>query len=126
MRAIAAQRPSRKLRAALSDLAAREPEITRSTLEERFLALLDAHSLPRPVVNGRLNGHEVDFHWPEHKLIVETDGAASHLTRAAFQSDRSRDVEHTIAGYRIARFTHTDVVHRPAHTARAIRHLLAG
>ena len=126
MNAIAAQRPSRNLRTALGELAVRDPEITRSRLEERFLALLDAQALPRPIVNPMLNGHEVDFHWPHHNLIVETDGAATHLTRAAFQHDRTRDVQHTIAGYRVARFTWDDVLHRPEATGTALRALLSG
>ena len=114
--AIAAQRPSRPLRAALGDLTARDPEITRSRLEERFLALLDAQALPRPIVNPRINGHEVES--------LETDGTATHLTGTAFQHDRTRDVQHTIAGYRVARFTYAEIAHRPAQTARAIRALL--
>ncbi len=124
MRAIEAQRPSRKLRAGLQELTVHDPAMTRSDLEEALLALLDAHELPRPIVNTILNGHEVDFHWPEQKLIVETDGAATHLTRTAFQDDRTRDVQHTIAGYRVARFTHSDVIHRPEKTGRALRALL--
>ena len=70
---------------------------------------------PHPLVNKIINGHEVD---------VETDGAATHLTRTAFQTDRTRDVRHTIAGYRVARFTHSDVIHRPEQTGRALRALL--
>ena len=124
MKAIAAQRPSRKLTAVLNELAVHDPDITRSQLEERFLALLDSHKLPHPIVNGRVAGHEVDFLWPEQRLIVETDGAATHLTPTAFQTDRHRDVQLTLAGYRVARFTHHDVVHHPGRTATALRALL--
>ena len=58
-----------------------DPDITRSKLEERFLALIAEAGLPRPEVNAIVGGHEVDFFWPEHRLIVETDGAATHLHR---------------------------------------------
>ncbi len=57
--------------------------------------------------------------------MVETDGAATHLTRTAFQDDRTRDVEHTIAGYRVARFTWDDVLYRPEATGKALRQLLS-
>lgn len=35
--------------------------LTRSELEERFLALCEAHGIPRPRVNARVAGLEVDF-----------------------------------------------------------------
>src|SRR5215217_1288294 len=44
---------------------------TRSELEERFLALSDAHGLPRPETNARIEGIEVDFVWRDRRLIVE-------------------------------------------------------
>ena len=65
--------------------------MTRSQLEQRFLAIIDRHGLPRPKVNTLIEGYEVDFAWPEAKLIVETDGFAAHGTRKAFESDRLRD-----------------------------------
>jgi hypothetical protein len=47
---------------------------TRSRGEVATVALLDAHGLPRPLVNTPLLGEEVDFHWPEFGLVVELDG----------------------------------------------------
>jgi hypothetical protein len=44
--------------------------VTRSEMEERFLALCDEHDLPRPDVNTRIEGIEVDFVWRDMKLIV--------------------------------------------------------
>ena len=79
---------------------------TRSDLEERFLALCEAHDLPRPEVNRRVAGLEVDFLFPDARLVVETDGWRFHGTRAAFERDRNRDARLTRAGYRILRFTH--------------------
>src|SRR3712207_8685226 len=32
-----------------------------------------------------------DFLWPSHRLIAETDGFATHGTRAAFEGDRVRE-----------------------------------
>jgi hypothetical protein len=54
--------------------------VTRSELEIRFLSLIAQARLPRPLVNATGQGLEVDFLWPTHDLVVETDGAATHLT----------------------------------------------
>ena len=55
-----------------------------------------------PLDHGRC---EVDFYWPRHGLIVETDGWETHGTRAAFEADRAKDAALTAAGYRVVRFT---------------------
>jgi hypothetical protein len=47
---------------------------TRSELEDRFLALTSKSGLPEPLVNTKVQDIEVDFHWPDMKLIVEVDG----------------------------------------------------
>jgi len=118
-------RPARSLRAAMATLAAAEPDLTRSELEERFLALLGAHRLPRPLVNATVHGHEVDFLWPAAMLVAETDGAATHLTPAAFAQDRRRDAALLLAGYRVVRFTWTQVTAEPRAVAATLRGLLA-
>lgn len=38
------------------------PVRTRSELEADFLTLLEAHGLPPAIINGQVQGHEVDFH----------------------------------------------------------------
>jgi hypothetical protein len=86
-----------KLRRAIEDHVA-GTTLTRSELEERFLKLCDDHALPRPKVNPRVDGREVDFLFPEHRLIVETDGWRYHRTRQAFERDRTRDLAHMAAG----------------------------
>ena len=92
---------------ALDDRA--EPIFTRSELEEHMLELCKEHCLPLPKVNARIGRYEVDFLWPESRLIVETDGRTSHSTPAAFERDRARDAELTVAGYRVVRFTYRQV-----------------
>lgn len=67
------------------------PALTRSEAERRLLALVEAAQLPRPEVNPRVLGLEVDFLWPAAKLVVEVDGHAFHGHRAAFERDRTRD-----------------------------------
>ncbi len=100
--------------------------LTRSELEERFLELCRRHRLPAPLVNTRLGGFEVDFYWPDAALVVETDGRASHGTRAAFERDRARDAALTAAGYRVVRFTWRQVTAEPAAVAARLEALLSG
>jgi hypothetical protein len=78
---------------------------TRSPLEDAFLQLCDTHGIPRPLLNAVVDGYEVDFCWPELRLIVETDGYEHHGTRAAFERDRARDAALTARGWRVLRFT---------------------
>jgi hypothetical protein len=117
-------RRSRTLRQALATLQ-RGPDVTRSELEERFLALVAAHGLPRPLVNHSVKGHEVDFYWPGHNLIVETDGAATHLTPTAFEHDRARDAYLTALGYRVIRITWRQFTERPQEIARLLQRILS-
>jgi hypothetical protein len=86
---------------------------TRSPLEDAFLELCEVHGIPRPLVNTVVEGFEVDFCWPERRLIVETDGHAYHGTRAAFERDRARDAQLTAHGWRVMRFTERQVRAEP-------------
>jgi Protein of unknown function (DUF559)/Transcriptional regulator, AbiEi antitoxin len=85
------------------------PQGPRSALEEAFLALCPTP----PVVNGIVEGFEVDFHWPEQRLVVETDGHEHHGTRAPFERDRARDQALTAAGWTVVRFTYRQVLEEP-------------
>lgn len=113
------------LRAALAELRAVGAPITRSELEDRFLALLDAHRLPRPQTNYGIEGMEVDAAWPEQRLAVELDGWEPHSTRRAFQEDRTRANDLTAAGWAVLRFTWGDVTARSEETAARVRRALA-
>ena len=77
---------SRALRARLAKLQT-EPQRFRSELERRFFELVRDAGLPLPIVNGLVEGHEVDFHWPAQRFIVETDGRATHDTPIAAERD---------------------------------------
>jgi very-short-patch-repair endonuclease len=94
---------------------------TRSELEEMFLALCERHHLTRPRTNEHVEGYEVDFHWPEERLVVEVDGAQAHRTRKAFERDRLRDAELTAAGYRVMRFTQRRLEREPVAVADLLR-----
>ena len=101
-------------RATLAQATSREPQLTRSDLEARFLHIVRDAGLPEPLTNFSLAAPdhprlEVDLYWPAHRLIVELDGYETHGTRRAFESDRRRDAALQAAGYRVLRFTHRDV-----------------
>ncbi len=97
--------------------------LTRSELEERFLALCRRGRLPSPLVNVELLGLTVDFFWPP-SLVVEVDGIQSHATRRAFHQDRDRDSRLVAHGYRVLRFTWRDVVRRPVVVIDRVRRSL--
>jgi REase_MTES_1575/Transcriptional regulator, AbiEi antitoxin len=114
-----------RIERALADLASTGASVTRSELEDRFLALLDARGLPRPVANAWAERMEVDAVWPGARLAVELDGWDAHKTRDAFQRDRTRSNDLQEAGWTILRFTHADVVRRAGETAARVARLLA-
>jgi len=88
--------------------------LTRSQLEEGMLETCCEHGLPAPQVNARVERWTADFLWPDHKLIVETDGRQAHATRRAFESDRLRScVRHRGCGRKVS-------PHRRHATARSI------
>ncbi len=47
-------------------------------------------------------------------LVLEADGFATHGTRTGFATDRERDAAAAALGLVTLRFTHPDLVHRPA------------
>jgi very-short-patch-repair endonuclease len=113
LRAAARRSPRHRGVTALRRALADDPHLTRSELEERMLALIRRIGLPEPQTNVRLLGYEVDFLWPEHRLVVETDGYAAHRTRARFESDRARDAALQAAGYRVLRFSWRQLIDAP-------------
>ncbi len=48
-----------------------------------------------------------------NRLVVEIDGAQFHTTRAQFEEDRRRDAELSRLGYRVLRFSYTQVADAP-------------
>jgi very-short-patch-repair endonuclease len=126
--AVAAARPGhRGAKRILRVLAAHAPgtTLTRSDLEELLLALCRRYGLPTPRVNHVVAGLEVDLVFPVHRVEVEADSWAYHGTRAAFDRDRERDAILTRAGYRVLRFSDTQIEHEPATVAHAIAAALA-
>jgi very-short-patch-repair endonuclease len=83
-----------------------EDVLTRSELERRALRIVGS---PRPEVNVRLHGYEVDLLWRDARLVVELDGSAYH--------DPERDTRKTANlmahGWAVMRFTWRQVVNDP-------------
>jgi very-short-patch-repair endonuclease len=98
--------------------------VTRSVLERRLIAFLDAHGLPRPKINRLTDHGELDATWPEQRLVVEVDGWAAHGTRKAFEADRARDRALVVAGWRVLRITWRQLTTEPDAIAAQIATLL--
>jgi very-short-patch-repair endonuclease len=116
------------IRTVLAEL--EEPALTDTDLEERFLALCRAASLPRPEVNEWLDIDELpaikaDFLWRAERLVIETDGWEAHGTRQAFERDRRRDERLKLAGYEPLRFTRRRIVTEPGGVIRTVSEVLA-
>ncbi len=72
---------------------------------------------------GRRTGR-VDVAWPQHRLVVETDGFAFHADRRSYGADRRRGNVLVLAGWRVLRFSWEDVVERPQDVVAAVREAL--
>jgi predicted transcriptional regulator of viral defense system len=105
------------------------PTLTHSELEERFHEICRRAGVPKPEVNAwiPLDGGAVkaDFLWRAERLIVETDGWATHGTRRSFEDDRRRDRRLRLAGWDVVRFTWRDVEREPEETADVLARLCA-
>jgi very-short-patch-repair endonuclease len=98
---------------------------TRSELERRFLEVVRDAGLPSPIVNVTVCGYEVDFHWPPHRLVVETDGRSVHDTPVAFERDRRRDLDLELAGWHVIRLTWRQVAESPNEVVSLLRRRLS-
>jgi very-short-patch-repair endonuclease len=112
------------LGAALAALGDTVPDL-RSPGEADLLALIRDAGLPEPHTNVLVAGDLVDFHWPEHRLVVEVDGRRWHGLQRDMERDRQKDVRLTLAGQRPVRYTKRRITDQPAAVIAEIRELLA-
>ena len=82
-----------------------------SDLEILFRPLALAAGFPLPLSKHWVLGYETDFFFPDHDLIVETDGLRYHRTAAQQARAVKRDQKHVAAGLRVLRFTHWQIAH---------------
>lgn len=120
-RALHARRGERGVARLRQILDRRTFRLTREELERRFLPLARRAGLPVPLTFQVVNGFEVDFHWPELRFVIETDGLRYHRTPAEQAHDRLRDQAHTAAGLTHLRFTHEQVRYEPDHVLSVLR-----
>jgi len=94
---------------------------TRSRLERAFLKSLDRHGLPEPIVAHRIGRWTVDFYWPSHALVLETDGDRYHDHPLARRRDQRKDAELRARGCTVVRVPEAAIADAPA----AVRDLLS-
>jgi hypothetical protein len=94
---------AKRLRYALATY--ERPIYSRSEFERRFVRHLVASGLPRPVTGWNEVGRELDVYWPELRFGVELDAFKTHGNRAAFESDRERDLDFALADIETIRVT---------------------
>lgn len=87
--------------------------LTTTELEHWFARILRKTALSAPLTQKRVNGHRVDFYWPDLGLVVETDGGRYHRTPGQQTTDRRREHAHMRAGMTVLRFTHEQVRYAP-------------
>lgn len=95
-----------------------------SPLELTMGRLLISAGLRRFVVHPMIAGFEVDFAFPDRRVIIETDGWEFHGSRDAFELDRHRDAVLAGAGWLVVRFTWRQIEDGPAVVDR-VRRVLA-
>jgi very-short-patch-repair endonuclease len=96
-----------------------------SDLEIMFRPLALAADLPLPLTKHWVLGYETDFWFPDHGLIVETDGLRYHRTPSQQARAAKRDQKHTAAGLRVLRFTHWQIAHAPNEVTDVLRQVRA-
>ena len=94
--------------------------LTRSQLEQILLPMAAEVGLPMALTKHWVNGFEVDFYWPDLRLVVESDGLTYHRTPAQQAQDRRRDQAHTAAGFANLRFTDEQVRYEPDYVRRRL------
>lgn len=94
-----------------------------SDLEVYFRPLALAAGFPMPLTKHWVLGYEADFWFPDHGLVVETDGLRYHRTPSQQARMAKRDQTHSAAGLRVLRFTHWQIAHAPDEVTDVLRRI---
>jgi very-short-patch-repair endonuclease len=104
----------------------KEPAITRSHAEKRFLWLIRAAQLPTPRANVRLHGSSVDAYWPDLGVVLEVQSHKFHSSRTAIEKDARKSAKLTAAGLIVVYVTWRQMFDEPyavvARVAQALAH----
>jgi very-short-patch-repair endonuclease len=98
--------------------------VTKSDLEELFIAFADRAGLPRPETNTYVEGIEVDCVWRAQRVVIEVDFWEIHRTRAAFERDREKSRILQAAGWCCVSVAYLQLMHGSREVARDVRRLL--
>jgi very-short-patch-repair endonuclease len=96
-----------------------------SDLEIFFRPLALAAGFPLPLTKHRVLGYEVDFWFPDHGLVVETDGLRYHRTPSQQARMVKRDQKHVASGLKVLRFTHWQIAHASDEVTSVLRQVRA-
>jgi very-short-patch-repair endonuclease len=77
----------------------------KSGLERAFAELIRGTDVPEPLRNVTVDGWELDFYWPEHKLAVELDGRSYHVAVKDLEKDKYKDAKLLLLGIHVLRIT---------------------
>lgn len=99
--------------------------LTRSELEDEFLAFCERYGLPTPETNVLVGGYLADAYFERERVIVELDGWDFHSTRASFEGDRERDADNLGEGIPTIRITHDRLADHPDREAARLHRILA-
>jgi very-short-patch-repair endonuclease len=91
--------------------------LTDTELERLFVPIARRAGLGKPLTQVYVNGHRVDFYWPDIPLVVETDGGRFHRTALQQTQDRIRDQAHAATRTPMLRFTHAQIRYEPGYVA---------
>ncbi len=82
---------------------------TRSRFERAFLKAVVEAGLRIPLVAHRIGPYTVDFYWPSHDLVVETDGSPYHDNTLAHRRDERKTAYLQHLGYTVLRPREVDL-----------------
>ena len=115
-----------KIRSILAD---RKPgPCNGSPLERRGADVLRVGGLPEPRFEYPIPwdaGRRFDAAYPPERLAIEWDSRRWHELTDAFARDRERDRQALLHGWRVVRFTWSDVTDHPAEVVDTVQRLLA-
>lgn len=106
------------------------PPETSERFVEAYLGLCNRHGVPRPAVDVRIDTGlpvlgQADLVYEPQRVIVELDGARTHMTRRRYEEDRRRDSYLSARGWLTLRYTWRRITQDGDAVAREVRATLS-